>query len=51
MDSVLGLLMLAFYIAVVIGLAALVTWAVIKLFPTEKTPKQPKDPDAASAES
>ncbi|MCS7006637.1 MAG: hypothetical protein RMM28_05470 [Thermoleophilia bacterium] len=40
MDRALGLLLLAVYIVAIVGLAALVTFVVIKLFPTERTPKK-----------
>ena len=39
MDTVLGLGGLAVYIVVIIGLASLVTWAVVKLSPS-KSAKQ-----------
>jgi hypothetical protein len=39
MDTVLGLLGLAVYIVVIVGLAAAVTWAVVKLSPS-KSQKQ-----------
>ena len=41
MDDVLGLLLLVVYIAGIVGLAAAITWAVIKIFPTERKPKNP----------
>ena len=33
------------YIAAIVGLAALITFAVIKIFPTERNPKKPDEPD------
>ena len=39
--------MLTVYIVAIVGLAALVTWAVIKIFPTERTPKKPDKPCVA----
>ena len=39
MDTVLGLIGLAIYIVIIIGLAAAVTWAVVKLSPS-KSQKQ-----------
>ena len=39
MDTVLGLLGLAFYIVFIVGLAAAVTWLVVKLSPS-KSQKQ-----------
>jgi hypothetical protein len=35
MDTVLGLIGLTFYIVFIVGLAALVTWAVVKLSPSK----------------
>ncbi len=40
MDRALGLLALAGYITAIIGLAAAVTFTVIKIFPTERNPKK-----------
>lgn len=45
MDRVLGLLLLAVYIVAVVGLAAAVTFVVIRIFPTERTPKGGKPPE------
>ena len=45
MDQLLGLLLLAFYIVAVVGLAALITYAVIRIFPTQRTPKKPDAAD------
>ena len=33
------------YIVAIVGLAALITFAVIKIFPTERSPKKPDKPD------
>ena len=33
------------YIAAIVGLAALITFGVIKIFPTERSPKKPDKPD------
>lgn len=41
MDDVLGLALLVVYIVGIVGLAAGITWAVIKIFPTERKPKNP----------
>ena len=49
MNAVLGLLLLVVYIVAIVGLAALMTYAVIRLFPTQKGPKQPSDGDAPSS--
>ena len=43
MDDALGLLLLVAYIVGIVGLAAAITFAVIRIFPTER---KPKDPDA-----
>ena len=40
LDDVLGLIALAGYIAAIVGLAGGVTYVVIKIFPTERTPKK-----------
>ena len=45
MDKALGVLLLAAYITAIVGLAALVTYTVIKIFPTERTPKKPDKPE------
>jgi hypothetical protein len=38
LDDLLGLVFLALYIVAIVGLAAAITWAVIRIFPTERTP-------------
>ncbi|MGH3077737.1 MAG: hypothetical protein ACRDPZ_06080 [Gaiellaceae bacterium] len=48
MDEFLGLLLLAAYIVGIVGLAALITYAVIRIFPTERTPKKPDKSDTPS---
>ena len=45
MEKVLGLLLLAVYITVIVGLAAAVTFGVIKIFPTQRTPSKPDGDD------
>jgi hypothetical protein len=45
LDAALGLLLLAAYIIAIVGLAAGVTYAVIKIFPTERTPKDGEKAD------
>ena len=45
LSDVLGLLLLVVYIAAIVGLAAGITLLVIKIFPTERTPKKPDSPD------
>ena len=44
LDKLLGLLLLALYIVVIVGLAAVVTYAVVRIFPTERKPKKPDEP-------
>ena len=44
MDRVLGLLILAVYVTTVTALAGLVTFAVIRLFPTKDRPSGPDKP-------
>ncbi|MBA3384457.1 MAG: hypothetical protein H0T20_07370 [Actinobacteria bacterium] len=46
MDTAFGLLGIALFAACVIGLAAAVTWVVVKVSPAEK-PDKPASPDAA----
>jgi hypothetical protein len=46
LEKILGLLLLALYIVAIVGLAALVTFAVIKIFPTKRTPKKPDESDS-----
>ena len=48
MDDVLGLIALAGYILGIVGLAAGITYVVIRIFPTQRTPA--KDADDAAAE-
>ena len=47
MDDILGLALFAVYIVGIVGLAAGITWAVIKIFPTERKPKNPDKQDSA----
>ena len=49
MNDALGLLLLAVYITAILGISAFVTWAVIKIFPTERNPKKPDKPDETSS--
>ena len=49
MEDVLGLLLLAVYITTILGISAFVTWAVIKIFPTERNPKKPDKPETPSS--
>ena len=47
MEDALGLLLLVVYIVGIVGLAAGMTWAVIKIFPTERKPKDPDKKESA----
>ena len=47
MEDALGLLLLVVYITGVVGLAAGITWAVIKIFPTERKPKNPDQQESS----
>jgi hypothetical protein len=48
-SDVLGLFLLVVYIAAIVGLAAAITFAVIRIFPTERNPKKPDKPDDSSS--
>ncbi len=43
-------MLLAVYIVAIVGLAALVTYAVIRIFPTERKPKSPDKPETPSGD-
>lgn len=45
LDAALGLVLLAGYILGIVGLAAAITYAVIRIFPTERNPKKSDKPD------
>ena len=47
MEKILGLLLLVVFIVTIVGLAAAVTYAVIKIFPTQRGPKTPDTSDSA----
>jgi hypothetical protein len=49
LDQALGLLLLALYITGIVALAAAVTYAVIRIFPTERNPKKPSDTDPSAS--
>jgi hypothetical protein len=49
MDTVLGLLGIAVWIAVVVAIAAGVTWLVIRLTPGDKPPKPAATADGSDA--
>jgi len=48
LDRVLGLLLLVVYIVAILGVSALITYAVVRIFPTERNPKKPDKPDSGS---
>ena len=47
MDDALGLLLFAVYIVAIVGLAAAITFAVIRIFPTERKPKNPDEQESS----
>ena len=49
MDDALGLLLLAVYIIGILAISSAVTFAVVKIFPTERNPKKPDKPDTPSS--
>ncbi len=49
MDDALGLLLLVVYISAIVGLAAAITYGVIRIFPTERNPKKPSDTDPSAS--
>jgi len=51
LDTALGVLYLAGYITLIVSLAAGITYAVIRIFPTERNPKKPDKPDKPDASS
>ena len=40
-------MLLVVYIVAIVGLAAAITWAVIRIFPTERKPKNPDKQDSS----
>jgi hypothetical protein len=50
MDDALGLALLVVYIVGIVGLAAAITYAVIRIFPTERTPKNPDKQESSHPE-
>jgi hypothetical protein len=48
LDSALGLLLLAVYIIAILGISSAVTFAVVKIFPTERNPKKPDTPSTGN---
>jgi hypothetical protein len=51
LDAALGLLLLAAYIVGIVGLAAGITWGVIRIFPTERKPKGDEPDKPAKSET
>jgi hypothetical protein len=51
LDTVLGLFLLAVYIIAIVGLAALVTFVAIRIFPTKDRPEKKPDPPSADADT
>ena len=51
MDTVVGLIGLAFYIVVIVGLASAVTWAVVKLSPSKSQKQLEARKEAAGSSS
>ena len=49
MDDALGLLLLVVYITSILAISAGVTYAVVRIFPTERNPKKPDKPDSPSS--
>jgi hypothetical protein len=49
LDAALGLLLLVVYIVAILVISAAITWAVVKIFPTERNPQKPDKPDAGSS--
>jgi hypothetical protein len=47
LEDVLGLVLLAVYIVGIVGLAAAITYGVIRIFPTERNPKKPDEPNGS----
>jgi hypothetical protein len=47
LDDVFGLLLLVVYITAIVGLAAAITYGVIKIFPTERKPKNPDQQESS----
>jgi hypothetical protein len=45
LDQLLGIVFLAGYIVAIIALAAGITWAVIRIFPTQRNPKKDEKDD------
>jgi hypothetical protein len=48
LEKILGVLLLVVYIAAIVGLAAAITYAVVRIFPTQRTPSKPDEPGSPS---
>jgi hypothetical protein len=48
LDELLGIVLLAGYITGIVSLAAAITYAVIRIFPTERNPKKRDKPETPS---
>jgi hypothetical protein len=48
LEKILGVLLLVIYIAAIVGLAAAITYAVVRIFPTQRTPSKPDEPSSPS---
>jgi len=51
LDDALGLLLLVVYIVAIVGLAAAITFGVIRIFPTERKPKNPDQQESSHPSS
>jgi hypothetical protein len=49
LEKILGVLLLAVYIIGIVGLAAAITYAVVRIFPTQRTPSKPDEPNGPSS--
>jgi hypothetical protein len=49
LDDALGILLLTAYIVGILAISAGVTFAVVKIFPTERNPKKPDKPEQPSS--
>jgi hypothetical protein len=47
LDDALGLLLLVVYIVGILGISAAITYAVVKIFPTERKPKNPDEQESS----
>jgi hypothetical protein len=47
LDAALGLLLLVVYILAILGISAAITYAVVRIFPTERKPKNPDQQESS----